>query len=70
SQPYDLDGRNQWIFKTNIASFTITTSDNLLLWQNIEPWYISPMKQDLDSLYEGQYGQELEYIDPYGSLKR
>ncbi|NQZ14118.1 MAG: hypothetical protein HRT94_04740 [Alphaproteobacteria bacterium] len=63
TQPHDLDGIYQWILKTKIAIFTIADSRNNIVWEKMESWYISPTTHTLNDLYQGQYEEELEYIN-------
>lgn len=62
TQPHDLDGIDQWIFKTRIAVFSILDANGNILWERMEPWYTSPITENLNNLYNGQYREEPEYI--------
>tara|TARA_B100000508_G_scaffold67106_1_gene52397 strand:+ start:692 stop:1438 length:747 start_codon:yes stop_codon:yes gene_type:complete len=62
TQPYNLDGIDQWIFRTRIAIFSVFDSKNNVIWERMEPWYTSPITENLNNLYDGQYKEEPEYI--------
>lgn len=63
TQPHDLDGTDQWILKTKIAVMTIIDNKDYIIWERMEPWYISPTTHTLNDLYQGQYEKEPDYIN-------
>lgn len=54
SKPYEIDGLEQWVFKTKIASLEIWNKQNRLLWEYTAPWYISPNLSKLNKLFDGR----------------
>lgn len=51
TQPYLIDGLEQWVFKTKIASIEYWNNDSELIWEYTAPWYISPHILDIKNLY-------------------
>ncbi len=50
SQPYKMDGVEQWVLLTDVVSLDVWNQSNRLLWQYTAPWYISSETKDLYSL--------------------
>lgn len=58
SKPYKIDGLEQWVFKTKIASIELWNknkdgSDDLV-WEYTAPWYTSPHIIEVKKLYENR----------------
>lgn len=52
-QPYEIDGTEQWALVTNVAGLALKSKrTDAALWNYTAPWYLSPVKQDLENLYQ------------------
>jgi len=54
TQPHNLDGANQWIFRTDIAVLSVLNKRGNVVWQMSAPWYTAPNEENLHELYQGQ----------------
>jgi len=50
-RPVEIDGTNQWILKTDIATAEIWKRDRLI-WEYTAPWYIAPELKVLQDMYD------------------
>jgi len=51
-RPIEMDGINQWVLKTNIASSEIWDQNDALIWEYTAPWYTSPELEKLQNIYD------------------
>ena len=52
TQPHKIDGLDQWVFKTKIASIEFWNFENELIWEYTAPWYISDQTKNLRQLFQ------------------
>jgi hypothetical protein len=52
NQPYELDGREQWMMLCDIVSLSLVGNDESPLWNYAADWYVSPRTQELRELYK------------------
>lgn len=52
NQPYEIDNADQWVFLANIAGLSLTGEDGRNLWNYTAPWYVSPVTDDLLTIYD------------------
>ena len=52
SQPYMIDGLEQWVFKTRIATVEFWSTSGSLVYERSADWYLSPNTVNLRELYE------------------
>ncbi len=51
-QPYDIDGKEQWVLVADIPAVSLkSTNGGMALWNYTAPWYVSPVKRELGTLY-------------------
>jgi len=51
-QPYQIDEQDQWVLITDVASLALKSQKNgTALWSYTAPWYLSPVKKKLETLY-------------------
>jgi len=67
SRPFEIDGVNLWVLKTDIASSEIWDKKGSLFWEYTAPWYVSPQLKELNDIYElkpktGNNGIEKPFI--------
>ncbi len=63
--PIALDGTEQWVLKTNIASAELWSDKNNLIWEYTAPWYTSPQLKELQDIYD----LKSKSSDSIGSVK-
>ncbi len=53
-RPYEMDGTEQWMFLCDIAAISLHSNNKnaTTLWTYGADWYISPVKQELNTLYK------------------
>ncbi len=51
TKPHKIDGIEQWVFKTKIASIEFWNNRDNLVWEYTAPWYTSPHIIDIQNLY-------------------
>ena len=52
SQPYKIDGLEQWVLTTKVISVEYWKKSGELLWEKTVPWYNSQNTIDIKNLYE------------------
>ena len=71
TQPYKIDGIDQWVFKTRIASIEYWDSDNNLIWEHTSNWYTSKDIQAVKELYDIRpYGEKKGNMKPTNNLPK
>ncbi|MFA5592978.1 MAG: hypothetical protein WC989_06670 [Micavibrio sp.] len=51
-RPYDLNGTEQWALITRIGALSLKSRrGGAALWDMTAPWYLSPVRQELNDLY-------------------
>lgn len=54
SQPYEIDGSEQWVFKTKIASIELWDNKDNLIWEYTAPWYVSPHFTEIKEIFDSR----------------
>lgn len=52
ARPIKIDGLNQWVLKTEIASSEIWSHKGALIWEYTAPWYVAPELEKIQSIYD------------------
>lgn len=72
SQPYQIDGLEQWVLTTKIISVEYWNNKNELIWEHTVPWYESENTIDIKNLYK-ERPQDSKFkkgrVKPVGPLK-
>lgn len=54
SQPYMIDGLQQWVLKAEVVVLEAWNRQGGRLWEYTAPWYVSPRTKKLNSLYDSR----------------